>query len=836
MEQANRAGDGSHGNLARDFGKDLIYALRTLRKAPVFAVFVVLTLGLAIGANTTVFTVINTLLLNPLPVPKSSELVSVNAAKLGTGAKAGAPLQLSYADFKDIESGETVFSSLAAYSSPRGATWQAGNGSQGLFAELVTGNYFQTLGLQPARGNFFSLEDDSAPGAHPVAVINYGTWQQRFGGDPAIIGKTLLLNHVELTVIGVAPQHFIGVSAIFGPDLWIPTAMAKQLFPTEMANVFEDRGKSLFEGIGRLRPGILQGQARANLSKIASGLAREYPATDEGRTATVQPVRDVLFANNGASSGSVLYGSVGLLVVVGVVLLIACSNVANLLLARTAGRRHEMAVRLAMGARRGRLLRLLLTESILLGSLSGATGVLFAYAALRLLFHVLPSGANFVVPKFDATVFLFALIVSLLTGLLFGALPALRATDVPVGEMLKEEARIMGRSRRKVTLANALLSGQVAFSFLLLLLAGLFLRSIGRAYTIDPGFQTAHLAIFMTSPGQAGYNKPRTKAFYKDVRERVSTIRGVESASWASNLPLWERPTAALEAEGYEKRSRTDAVATIVNTVDRDYFDAAGVAMDRGRPFTEIDRENSTPVAIVNEKIANDYWPGQDPVGKRIRLAGEQEFRQVIGVAKNANYTNWGEAAQPCLYIPLEQKYSDGMALYVRTRGNPREALTPIQQEFHAMAPQVKISVLTGPELIRDGLFFARTGVALLSVFGFLALGLASIGLYGILAYEVAQRRREVGLRMALGAGRRNILRLIVWEGMSLAGAGVLIGLAGAVAVARLLTRFLYGISGGDPLSVLGAAMVLSTVAFLACYLPARRASRVDPLVALREG
>lgn len=656
-----------------ELGKDLIYAFRTLRKAPVFAVFAVLTLALAIGANTTVFTVINTLLLNPLPAPKSSELVSVNGVKLGTGAKAGPPLQLSYADFKDIESGATVFRSLAAYSSPRGVTWQAENSSQGLFVELVTGNYFQTLGLAPAKGRFFFPEEDGAPGTHPVAVINYGTWQQRFGGNPGIIGKTLRLNHVVLTIIGVAPQHFIGVSAIFGPDVWVPAAMAEQLFPTEMANVFTDRGKSLFEGIGRLRAGVTQGQARANVSRIAAGLAREYPATDEGRTAIVQPVRDVLFANNGASSGSVLYGSVGLLIVVGVVLLIACSNVANLLLARLAGRRHEMAVRLAMGARRGRLLRLLLTESILLGSLSGATGLLFAYAALRLLFHVLPSGANFVVPKFNATVFLFALVISLITGLLFGTLPALKATDVPLGEMLKEETRTMGRSRRKVTLAHTLLTGQVAFSFVLLVLAGLFLRSIGRAYMIDPGFQTAHLAIFMTSPGQAGYNEPRTKAFYKEVRERVSSVAGVESISWASNLPLWERPAGTLQIEGHQKRSRADTVTTIVNTVDRDYFNAAGVVMDRGRPFTEIDRENSTPVAIVNEKIAHDYWPGQNPLGKRIRFAGEQEFRQVIGVAKNANYTNWGEAAQPCVYIPLEQKYSDSMNLYVRIKHSPEQ-------------------------------------------------------------------------------------------------------------------------------------------------------------------
>ncbi|MBV9306531.1 MAG: ABC transporter permease [Acidobacteriaceae bacterium] len=642
-------GPARQGSLFTDFWRDLLYAIRTLGKKPVFIAFVVLTLALALGANTTVFTVINTLLLNPLPVPRSPELVSVNRTQWGTVAKASQPLPLSYADFQDIRSRATVFRLLAAYSSPHGVTWQAQSSSQGLFLELVTGNYFPTLGLTPARGRFFLPEEDGAPGAHPVAVMNYGTWRLRFGADPSILGRTLRLNNVVVIIIGVAPEHFIGVNAIFGPDLWVPAAMAEPLFPTEMAKVFTDRSKALLQGIGRLRPGVTPAQARVNLAEVAADLAREHPATEEGRTVTLQPIRDVLFANNGARSGSVLFGSVGLFVVVGMILLIACSNVANLLLARAAGRHQEMAVRLALGAHRGRLLRQLLTESLLLGALSGAAGLLFAYTALPLLRHALPSGANFVVPKFDATVFLFALLVSLLTGLLFGTLPALKATDVPLAEILKEEARTMGRSRGKVTLANVLLIGQVAFSFLLLVLAGLFLRSIERAYTIDPGFQTAHLAIFTTSPGQAGYNQPRTKAFYREVRERVLRISGVKSVSWASNLPLWARPAATVEVEGHQKRSRSDTITTVVNTVGHDYFPTAGVAIDRGRPFTEIDQENATPVAIVNEKMAHDNWPDQDPIGKRIQLAGESSFRQVVGVARNANYTNWAELAQPCV-------------------------------------------------------------------------------------------------------------------------------------------------------------------------------------------
>jgi predicted permease len=526
--------------------------------------------------------------------------------------------------------------------------------------------------------------------------------------------------------------------------------------------------------------------------------------------------------------------------VVGMVLLIACSNVANLLLARSAGRHQEIAVRLAMGASRQRLARQLLTESVLLGILSGLVGLLIGFTALRLLFSAFPSSANFVAPKFDAAVFVFALLVSLATGFLFGTIPAFKASRASVVEGLKEEARTTGRSRRRVSLANALLVGQVAFSFFLLVMAALFLRSIGRAYQIDPGFQTAHLAVFMTSPGQAGYGKAQAKAFYKEVRERVATIPGVDSVSWASNLPLWTQPVRGLEVEGRQQRSQANKISTIVDIVDRDYFETAGVAIESGRGFTNVDQENSLPAAIINEKMAHDYWSGGEALGKRVRLPGEQQMRQIVGIAKTANYSAWGEPPQACVYVPLEQKFSDAMTLYVRSQGDPQQILTPVQSELRGVAPEGLVSstfgIRTGQTIIDGGLFFAKTGVVLLSVFGLLALGLASIGLYGIMAYSVNQRKREIGLRMALGAAQASVLRMILKQGMSLVLTGVVIGFVAAVLVGRLLNSMLYGVSGSDPLSVAGAATVLLTVALLACYLPARWASRVDPLVALREG
>ncbi|HEY3938357.1 MAG TPA: ABC transporter permease [Bryobacteraceae bacterium] len=831
------AGDTARGHFLEDLGRDLRYAGRTMRKSPQFVVFVLLTLALGIGANTTVFTVINTLILNPLPIPNSSLLMAVGETKAKNAAKMGAPLPLSYADLKDYQAGNGVFRSMAGYTSPRTMTWQTNAASQGMFSELVTGNYFTTLGLSPARGRFFLPEEDSTPGAHAVAVMNYGTWQVRFGGAENIVGKTLRLNDVVFTVIGVAPPQFIGVNALFGPDVWIPAAMAEQLWPNEMQGVFSDRGKAVFAGLGRLKPAVSETQAQANLAAIAANLAREYPSTNEGYTIAVRPLRDVLFASNRSSPTQILFASAGLLIVVGIVLLIACSNVANLLLARSAARQQEMAIRLAMGASRRRLVRQLLTESVFLGLLSGVVGVFIAYASLHILFGALPSSANFVSPKLDGTVFVFALAISLATGFLFGMIPAFKVSRSAMAETLKEEARTMGRSRRRVTLGNALLVGQVAFSFLLLVTAVLFLRSIGRAYNMDPGFQTAHLAVFMTNPGQAGYNKAQTTAFDKDVRARVAGIPGVESVSWATNLPLWAGTVSGLQVEGHQARSQADKISTILDTVDTNYFETAGVEIESGREFTNVDQATSAPVAIVNEKMAHDYWPRGDAMGKRIQLPGEQITRQIVGVARTANYTNWGEPPQLCVYVPLTQKYAGIVTLYVRTTGDPQQMLPSVQRELHAAAPRVLISgIRTGPEIIKGGLFFARVGVVLLSVFGLLALGLASIGLYGIMAYSVNQRKREIGLRMALGAARAGVLRLILKQGMSLVATGVLLGFAAALLTGRLLSRMLYGVSAADPASLAAAGTVLLAVALLACYLPARAASRLDPLVALREG
>ena len=814
----------------QDLGKDLRYAARTMRSNPLFVVFVVLTLGLGIGANTTVFTLINTLLLNPLPVQDSSSLAAVSMSQSNT------VLPISNPNFRDYQTQNQVFSALAGYSSPRPLTLQTRGSSERIFAELVTGNYFSTLGIQPVAGRFFSPDEDTNPGTHPVAVMNYATWQRRFGAARDIAGTTLRVNNVLFTVIGVAPPNFIGINAIFGPDLWIPSAMAEQLLPNELRGALDDRAKVLFQGVGRLKPGVSRVQAQANLATIAAALARQYPEVNQGRTASLRSITDAVFQSGMSGSSPIIFGSVVLLVVVGLVLLIACSNVANLLLARSASRRQEIAVRVAMGASRGRLVRQLLTESVALALLSGMAGLLIGYEGVERLWSFLPPGANFITPKLDFKVFAFTLMVSLMTGLAFGIIPALRASRVDLGESLKEEARTLGRSRNRITFANVLLGGQVAFSFVLLATAGLFLRSIGHAYQIDPGFQTEHLIVLMTNPGQAGYTKFRTKGFYKGVRERVASLPGVDSVSWSSNLPLWARVVNGLSIEGREQRSRTDTIAAVLNVVDLQYFETAGVGIDQGRGFTPADREDSIPVAIVNEKLADDSWPGQSAIGKRIQLPNEKTMRQVVGVARTANYSTLAEPPQGCVYVPLEQAYADTMTLWVRTRGDPGPLMNSVRREVAAAGPEVLADgIRTGRRIVNDGLFQARVGVTLLSVFGLLALALASVGLYGIMAYSVSQRRREIGLRMALGAARSNVLTLILRQALVVVAAGVSIGFAGALLAGRLLSGMLFGVRAADPVSLGVAATALIAVALVACLVPARRASRLDPLGALRE-
>src|SRR5579872_3974045 len=822
-----QAGANKSGNWLVDLWHDLRYGLRAMRKNPAFTAVVVLTLGFGIGANTTVYTVVNALVLNPLPVERPSELVAVYETD-----KNRANVPVSYPNLEDIAQKNQSFTAVAGYTSILPLTFLSGSGTERVFAELVTGNYFETLGIRPALGRFFLPEESSTPDTHAVAVISNGAWQRRFGGASEILGRTVNLSNLTFTIVGVAPDGFRGVNAIFGPDFWIPAMMARAV---EHRDVLNQRAGFDFHAAARLKPGVTSRQAQANLKAIGASLEKEYPEANLGRTLALGPLSEAAL---GDMKTSVLFGSTILMIIVGLVLLIACSNVSNLLLSRAAARKHEIAARLALGASRSRLMRQLLTESMLLGLIGGAVGLFLASQGGHLLWSALPSefAKNLATLKVDTHVLVFALAVSLLTGLVFGIVPAARSSRTDIVEVLKEETRTAGRGRRGINFRNVLLSGQVALSLVSLATAALFLRAIEHAYMLDPGFDSRHLALIMTSPGQAGYDRTRSDQFYRDAAARVSGLAGIQSVTWASNLPFWNRATRSILIESREKRTTSDAIATIVNNVDLNYFATMGIPFRNGRDFTELDRDGSVPVAIVNETLASRYWPNQDPLGKRFKFSGDNFYRQVIGVVKTANYQSLGEDPQPCIYLPFRQNFSNAMVMYVRTAGRPESVLTGVQREIRAIDPLIFTDdTRTGGKLIDQVLFNSKMIVGLLAVFGILALGLACVGLYGIMAYSVNQRRREIGVRMALGAAQSNVMGLVLRQGMRLVAVGTAIGLALCFLIGSTLSATLYGVSATDPISLIGASMLLAIVAALACYLPARRASRVDPLTALRD-
>lgn len=817
------------------FWRDVRYSMRFWRRTPGFTAIIVLTLALGIGANTTVFTVINTLFLNPLPVDRPGELVALRT--VDTSARSADALPISHLNLKDIRDRNQVFESVAGHSSPTVLTLMDGDTPQRLFGELVTGNYFHTLGVRPISGRFFVPQEDATPGAAPVLVLAHATWRTRFGGARDIVGRTIRTSGVMFTIIGVAPEGFKGVNAVFGPDVWIPAMMAEAVLPAQMRDWLRNRSALSFRGVARLHRGVSPGQARANLAAIATALERDHPEDNRGRGFAAESLtRATLIAPGSMSATSI---SLVLLAIPGLILLIACSNVASLLLARAAGRRQEIAVRLAVGSDRWRLLRQLLTESLLLASVSGLVGFGLAYAGVHLLWSFRPSevAANLIDLDVDLMVFLFALVLSLGTGLLFGLVPAWQSSRADVVRGLNDNARSVGPGRRGLTVGRVLIVGQVTLSLVALVTAGLLVRSLQQAYRVDPGFERKRLAIALISPGQAGYTRVRSEQFYADVRMQVSAIPGAVSATWATQLPLFARPSRSVVVEGREIRNRAADIMTIVNAIDVSYFATTGIATTRGRDFTEADRDGALPVVIVNEALAVRAWPGVDPLGKRLRLAGEDVFREVVGVAKTVNYETLAEAPQSCLYLPIRQQFSDAAVLYVRTEGDPTEILGTVQRTVRAMDGRIDVGdVRTIETVIGQSLFGATAGVGLLSLFGLISLGLASLGLYGAVAYGVKQRRREIGMRIVLGAKQTAILGLVLRQALAPVGVAILLGSAASAGVGYyLMSGLLFGVTPIDPITLFGASAILVLAATAACYVPARHASQVDPLIALRE-
>jgi predicted permease len=818
--------------------RDIRHGLRAMRRAPGFAFFAILTLALGIGATTTVFTIVNTMLLHPLPAADPSRLVSLYTTDMKTQKQSGSLLPTSYPNLQDYHARNTVFSIMGGFSPPMVLTLTEKAEPERFFGQLVTAGYFETVGISPAKGRFFRASEIRDPGTAPVAVLSYNAWKIRFHRSENILGQTIELNGTPFTVVGVAPQGFLGVSAVFGPDVWVPATMAAQLLPPAMGDILRDRGKPFFQAVARLKPGVSPSQAEANLETIAAGLRHDYPDANAGHTARVLPVSEALFSSTGGERG-ITFVSVVLMAFVGLVLLIACSNVANLLMARAVSRRQDIALRMAIGASRARIIRQLLTESVLLGIAGGVAGLGVGYEGCRFVWAFRPPevARNLVDPKLDGTVFLFAFLLSIFTAFVFGIVPCLRASKTGLVDGLKEEARLAAPPIGRARFQKVLLTGQVALSLVSLIAASLFLRAVQKAYDIDPGFDEKHLAVFMMNPEQVGLTAARLETFHHDLKERLNTLPGVQLVSWASNLPFWSNASRGVSIEGQEQTRTSETLSTITNTVDVDYFAVMGIPLVEGRAFTDNDRNGSFPVAIINDDLAHRYWPNGGALGKRIKLAGDNVVRQVIGVVKTTNYTTLGETPQPCLYLPLRQNPGTGVSLYVRTAGDPAGMLGEVQREVRQLDAKVEVTdSRTGGKLMDQILWSARIVLSLLGVFGLLALALASVGLYGLLAYTVTGRQREIGVRMAIGASRSAVLRLILRQGMLLVCIGVGIGLALSLLIGRVFSRMLFGLSPADPVSLAGASFALLAVAFLACYLPALRASRMDPMKSLRQG
>ena len=813
----------------QNFLQDLRYGLRMITKTPAFTALALLALALGICANTTIFSFINGLVLRPLTGVKDPDrVVEIYTSDFSSGPYGGS----SYPDYLDFRSQADAFEDLAAQQNARLNLNREGEQAERLRGEFVTSNYFTILGVNARVGRTLQPSDDT-PSASPAMMISDELWQDRFNSDPNIIGSTVKLNTQSYTIVGVAEASYRGLRLGLPPQFWLPMPAHAEFTTSERG----DRGIAI---IGRLKPGVTVEQAQGQMTTIGARLAQAYPDTNRGifgRPDEPKPITVVRESRLGPQGQSGVWRiSILLFAVVGLVLLIACANVANLLLARATVRRREIAVRLAVGASRGRLIRQLLTESVLLALMGGVLGLLLTQWTARTLPSFFPAsvvqGADFSV---DWRVLVFTFAVSLLTGLMFGLVPALQTTRPDLVSSLKDDAFGSSNQRfRRLGLRDALVISQLALSLVLLISAGLFVRSLRHALNFDPGFGAQNLVTATVGTSGARLNRQQGQAFYQQMIERVTNVPGVSSATFSAIVPLsggGQRRGAQIE--GYQPQPSEDMELN-TNVVGVDYFRTMDIPIMRGRAFGPEDRQGGPGVAIVNDEFARRFFNG-DALGKRVKVDSEGQYLEIIGVARTAKYRDLREEPLSFIYLPLSQEYQPDMTLIVRTAGDPAALLGTLRNEMSGVNKAVPVSsVRMMSETIAGQLAVDRMIAVLLSVFGGAALLLAAIGIYGVMGYAVAQRTREIGIRVALGADRGNIMTLIVRRGLMLTVIGASIGLVLAFALTRALKSLLFGVSATDPLTFSAIVTLLVAVALVACYFPARRATKVDPIVALR--
>ena len=827
-------------------GQDLRFGLRTLRKDPGFTAIAVLTLALGIGANTAIFSLLNAVLLRPLPVEKPEELVLLGKARAAGSTGNFATTQLySYAFYRQVQHKNQVFSDTSAMLSiPLGMHGLVAGRTELelLHVQLVSGTYFRMLGVKPWLGRSLTEAEDEPAGGHPVAIVSYSWWDQRFARDPAILGKTVTLGSTGYTIVGVTPPGFFGTAVGESPDLWIPLSMEKQISPGW--NGLDDKWFQSLYILGRLKKGVTTGQAQANVNLLANQIWRDYA----GATLTKQQEDDLQHAQielTSIKSGlpHLRYGAETplqiLMAVVGLVLLIVCANLANLLLARATTREREIAVRMALGAGRGRLVRQLLTESLVLALAGAALGIVFPQWAGNVLVAMVPHGDEPLLLNVapDARVLGFTLLVSLATALLCGLAPALRATHIALGSSLKE-ARGSVASTSRTRLAKALIVSQVALSLVLLIGAGLFLRTLVNLSNVDTGFNKENVLLFGIDPPAVGYKEDlRLVGLYEQIEQRVSALPGVRADS-ISFFTFDQGEWTGWVCVVGRTPTREDDMSATHNVVGPSYFATMGIPLLLGRAFGPQDTGASPKVAIINETFARWYLPGGSPIGKHFGLGGDPKHSndiEVVGVVKDAKYQNLGERPFPAAYYPYTQRVQYLNDFEVRFTGKPEVVIAGVRQAVAQIDHSLPVAYTrTLVEQVNRSLGGQSLIAQLSTFFGLLAALLACIGIYGLAAYAVTRRTNEIGIRMALGAESSRVLWMVMRESLTLAALGVAIGIPAALAAARLVSRVLYGLKASDPITLTTSALVMIAVAALASYLPARRAAKVDPMVALR--
>ena len=826
------------GTLVRleQFLQDIRHALRMLRTSPGFTAVAILTLALGIGANTAIFSLVDCLVLRPLPLERPREIVFLTLARKGSGPSTA----FSYPDFTDIQKQTAnVLSDVSAVGMFVTDGLAVNGQSQPMWSSYVTGNFWGLLGLKPALGRLILPSEGSIAGADPVLVLSYAYWQSRFNGDPSVIGEKASVNGVPMTIVGVAPKGFHGLTSLLDFQGYIPLGMGAALKDVPK-DFLAARGNAEVGLIARLRTGVSLQQAQAALSVVAQRLSQQYPTTDGKMTLKALHLGPAGLMVDPTNPEILPLVSSVFLILAASVLILACMNIANLCLVRAATRQREMAMRAALGATRARLVRQLLTESLLLALLGCGAGIILGLGGSRAFSSIplhtsIPLILDF---RFDWRVFAYALGAAVLTAALVGIMPGLRAARGDINEILHEGGRTSTAGGHR--LRSVLVAVQVGGSLMLLIVAGLFVRSLEKAQHTNLGFDPNHVINLTIDPHEAGYNETQAREFFHTLLDGTRSLPGVQSPSLAASVPMAYGGSngATLKIADYQPSKDQKGPAASYNAVSSGYFETMRIRLLRGREIRDSDDQNSQRVAIIDQTMADRYWRGQDPIGRHFSTADDPSHpMEVIGVAGNAVADQIFTPDEPFFYVPLFQQYSSVVTLQVRSVAAPEAIVRETTGLIHSLEPAMPVfdvQTMTAALDTLNGFLLFQFAAALAASLGILGLILAVVGVYGVISYAASQRTHEIGIRLALGAQPMQILKMIFGQGFMIVGAGVLAGVLAAEAMARLVGNLLFGVPPGDPLTYVTASVLLAVVALLACYIPARRAMRVDPMVALR--